>query len=114
MSDQNTNEATKDVIVPATVPADTPVKFGFGQIGNATPQIINTIKRALNFFFGGAIIFLPAIASQFHTTTDNIATIFGVVMLFVNTIGIMFGVEPDMQQIALKGGDRPPVKPPTP
>jgi uncharacterized Fe-S cluster-containing radical SAM superfamily protein len=74
MSDQNTNEATKDVIVPATVPADTPVKFGFGQIGNATPQIINTIKRALNFFFGGAIIFLPAIASQFHTTTDNIAS----------------------------------------
>jgi hypothetical protein len=90
----DTNE-TQDVVVTATVPASTPVKFGFGQIGNDTPKIISTIKRALNFFFGGAIIFLPAIATQFHTTTDNVTTIFGITMLMVNTVGIMFGVPPD-------------------
>lgn len=91
----STGQATQDVIVPATVPASAPIKFGVGQIGKATPQIISTIKRALNFFFAGAMFLLPSMAEQFHTTTEKISYIFGFTMLFVNTVGIMFGVEPD-------------------
>src|SRR5690242_12502244 len=92
MKDDN---QTQDVVVNATAPASAPIKFGFGQIGEATPKIISTIKRALNFFFAGVVVFLPAIAAQFHTTVDNISTILGITMLFINTVGIMFGVPPD-------------------
>lgn len=98
MSEQTT--PTTDVIVEATVPtATTSVKFGFGQIGQATPKIISTIKRGLNFFFAGAIIFLPAIATQFNTTVENISNIFGITMLAVNTIGIMFGLPAETAEI---------------
>lgn len=94
---------TTDVITSATVPASTPIKFGVGQIGKATPQIISTIKRALNFFFSGMIIFLPAIAEQFNTSVDSIAMIFGIIMLFVNTLGVMWGIEPEPgEQITVK------------
>ncbi len=71
------------------------VKFGFGQIAAQTPKTISLIKRALNFFSGGVIVFLPQIASLFHTSVDTLTTIMGIALLAINTVGIMFGVDPD-------------------
>ncbi len=69
------------------------IKFGFGQIANATPAIIGRIKRGLNFFSGGVVIFLPAIAQQLGTTTDTLATWMGFFILTFNSIATMFGVQ---------------------
>ncbi len=72
-----------------------PVKFGIGQIQNVTPLHIKNVRKALNFFSGGVVTFLPAIAGWLNTTTDNLATIMGIVILAGNTLSSMFGVEPD-------------------
>lgn len=71
------------------------VKFGFGQIGADTPKVISLIKRALNFFSGGVVVFLPQIATLFHTSVDTLTTVMGIAILLINTVGIMFGVDPD-------------------
>lgn len=73
------------------------VKFGFSQMAERTPLVISKIKRALNFFSGGVVAFLPQIAQDLHTTTDKLAGIMGIVILVVNTVGIMFGVQPEQK-----------------
>lgn len=73
------------------------VKFGFGQIGADTPKTISLIKRALNFFFSGIVAFLPAISDALKVPIVTFTTIIGIIMLAVNTVGIMFGVDPDSQ-----------------
>lgn len=73
------------------------VKFGLGQIASQTPKTISLIKRALNFFFGGIVVFLPQLSNAFNIPIDTFTLVMGIIMLFVNTVGIMFGVEPDSQ-----------------
>ncbi len=58
------------------------VAFGFGQIENLTPIHVKNARKAMNFFSGGVVTFLPAIAGWIHTTTDNLATIMGIVICF--------------------------------
>lgn len=74
-------------------------KFGIGQIGAETPAFISKLKRALNFFSGGIVTFLPQIAASLHTTTDALAWKIGAFILLVNSLGIMFGVEPDNEAV---------------
>lgn len=71
------------------------VKFGIGQIGERTPKFISALKRALNFFSGGVVVFLPQIAAFLHTSVDSLTMVMGLFILLVNTVGIMFGVDPD-------------------
>lgn len=71
-----------------------PVSFGIGQIMHPTPQTIKNIRKGLNFFSGGVVTFLPTIAVWFNTSTDNLANIMGIVILGINTISSLFGVDP--------------------
>lgn len=71
------------------------IKFGVNQIGEKTPKFISALKRALNFFSGSVVVFLPQIATFTHTTIDTLTTIMGLFILVVNTVGIMFGADPD-------------------
>ena len=68
------------------------IKFGFGQLNNATPAHIARIKRALNFLSGGIVVFLPFIAVKLHTTSDEVSTWLGLFILTFNFVGLMFGV----------------------
>lgn len=74
------------------------MKFGFNQILVETPKVITAAKRALNFFSGGIVAFLPQVAGWLHTTTDALTTVMGLFILFVNSVGLLFGVSPDAQK----------------
>ncbi len=69
--------------------------FGFGQIFKDTPHFIKQIRKALNFFIGGVVTFLPFIAKWLHTDIESLTTIMGLGLLGVNSIAAFFGVPDD-------------------
>lgn len=86
------------------------MKFGLSQMLKATPTIIGRIKRALNFFSGGIVLYLPQIAIILHTTTDDLAWKIGLFILFFNTFLLMFGVDTTGSPATMQTSDATEVK----
>ena len=76
--------------------ADT--KFGISQIANETPGFIKKFRKALTYFAGGVITFLPAIAGGLHIALETLTTIMGVFILFVNSLAAFFGIPDEPKQ----------------
>ena len=66
--------------------------FGLSQFWKTTPLVISQIKRGLNMFCSGVIVFLPSLATMLHTTVQTLSMVMGLGMLAFNSIGSMFGV----------------------
>jgi hypothetical protein len=66
--------------------------FGLGQLMKDTPQFIKNLRKALNFFSGGVVTFLPFIAKTLHTDIETCTTVMGLFMLGFNSVAAMFGV----------------------
>lgn len=71
------------------------MKFGLSQIWKQSPLVISRLKRALNFFTFGVASFSGIICSKLGMSVDEFVQWLGLWGLMINTIGIMFGVEPD-------------------
>lgn len=68
------------------------IQFGFSQIKKETPAIISSLKAGLNYLSGAAVMFLPQVSSTFGVSTDKFAVGLGGFIIFVNFLGVMFGV----------------------
>lgn len=69
--------------------------FGLGQIKRDTPEGIKNIRKALNFFSGGVVTFIPFIATSLNTNVETCTTIMGLFMLTFNSVSALFGVPPE-------------------
>lgn len=65
--------------------------FGFNQMWKPTPTIVGRIKRALNFFSAGILLYLGFFADKLKVTAEDLSTYMGIFMLFFNTVLLMFG-----------------------
>ncbi len=68
------------------------IKFGFNQIVNETPSFIKKFRKALTYFSGGVVVFLPTIADAMHVELKVLTTIMGLFILFVNSLAAFFGI----------------------
>ncbi len=68
------------------------IHFGFSHIASATPALIMRVRLAFNFLVGATVTFLPGIAAQAHTTTDNLSFWIGLATVGINTVSVLFGV----------------------
>lgn len=71
------------------------MKFGVSQIWKQSPLVISRLKRAINFFTFGVAAFTPAVCRWLGISETDFITGLGFFGLMVNTVGIMFGVEPE-------------------
>ncbi len=74
------------------------MKFGISQITKTTPLIISRVKRAINFFIAGVVTFFPFVSKLTGIPMDDLSQIVGLFALFVNSFGVMFGIEPDVKE----------------
>ena len=73
------------------------MKFGISQIWAETPAFIRKLKRSLNFFMSGAVAFMPLLARWLHTDIDTLSQISGLILLAINSFGVMFGIDPEKE-----------------
>jgi len=71
------------------------MKFGISQIWKQSPLVISRLKRAINFFTFGVAAFSPTVCRWWGVSETDFITGLGFFGLMVNTVGIMFGVEPE-------------------
>lgn len=70
------------------------MKFGLSQIWKKTPMFISRLKRALNFFIASIGALSSFVAEWFNMTDEHFMKMLFFILLVVNTVGIMFGVDP--------------------
>lgn len=70
------------------------MKFGISQITKQSPLVISRLKRALNFFSFGVLVYSPIMCDKLGMDFEEFTMWLGFWGLLLNTIGIMFGVDP--------------------
>jgi len=75
------------------------IKFGLSHLDSATPAIIGRIRKGLNYFTGGIVIFIPFLADNLKTTVETLTTWIGIFMLSFNALAEMFGVPLDHSRV---------------
>jgi hypothetical protein len=71
------------------------MKFGVSQIWKQSPLVISRLKRAINFFTFSVVAFTPVLCRWIGISETDLITGLGFFGLMVNTVGIMFGVDPE-------------------
>lgn len=74
------------------------VKFGLSQIRKQSPLFISRLKRALNFFTSAVAVCTPFVCRVTGINELDFIQGLGLAGILINTIGIMFGVDPEEQE----------------
>lgn len=69
------------------------MKFGLSQMWKQTPLVISRAKRAINVLAFSILPFMPKLCEWYDWTEDGVMTAIGLSGLFINIVGLMFGVE---------------------
>ena len=74
------------------------VQFGLSQIGAIAPIAISRAKKATNYAGAGLLVFMPRITEMTGITWQDLSFWSGVIVLGVNTLGILTGVDPNSDE----------------